>query len=287
MQHVLPASKVCHSYIVHYESVPLNPSLASSFENATLIWATCPLALRSTYSRDRSNLALLQAVCNQCLSTSSIFSQFITIMALIRFPFKSTCLMQALARQSAIPATHQEQRKEWQGNSHSVELVTLNTHVPRAQMLYAPPAYFHRHRLLENHECLIPLANKPLVRLLLACRVGRHEQSRPERTFACTQIRELRCRRLEDRVEPVERGLQVEVVPKAVAENEGVGFGGFGAAEEFAEAGKFFGADGEANHLFDCGVLARDREKRVMIERKIYSSRRWCWLDTQCCRGRS
>lgn len=41
---------------------------------------------------------------------------------------------------------------------------------------------------------------------------------------------------VEDGIEPVEGGLQVKVVPKAVTEDEGVGAGGFGGGEELAEA---------------------------------------------------
>ena len=65
--------------------------------------------------------------------------------------------------------------------------------------------------------------------------------------------------------------MKVEVIPEAVAENEGVGFGGFGITEEAVEAGEFFGGDGEADHLFDWEMLAHDREKVVVWGRKMYS----------------
>ena len=56
----------------------------------------------------------------------------------------------------------------------------------------------------------------------------------------------------EDCVEPVEGGLQVEVIPQAVAEDEGVGFGGFAWGKEGAETEELFRGNGEADHLLDC-----------------------------------
>lgn len=56
---------------------------------------------------------------------------------------------------------------------------------------------------------------------------------------------------VEDSVEPVERGLEVEVVPEAVAEDEGVRTGRLGRWEESAQAGDLFWGDGEADHHFD------------------------------------
>lgn len=174
-------------------------------------------------------------------------------MALIRFPFKSTCLDHTPARQSQPPVQHTRNKE---GNLHSIKLVTLNTHIPRPQMLHPPPPHLHRDRLFKDHKRLVPLANDPLIRFLLTRRIGRHEHSRPERVLASSEVRKLGSRGLKDQVEPVERGLQVEVVPEAVAENEGVGFGGFGGAEDVAEAGEFFGGDGEADHLFNWGVVS-------------------------------
>jgi len=62
--------------------------------------------------------------------------------------------------------------------------------------------------------------------------------------------------------------LQVEVVPEAVAEDEGVGLGGLGFAEEGLEAVEFFGGDGEADHCFDlreeCEYLYSDIKLREL-----------------------
>lgn len=117
-------------------------------------------------------------------------------------------------------------------------------------MLHTPPPRLNTHRFLKQHQRLVPLTDKPLVRLFLSGRVRRQEQSWPEGP-RFGEIRELRGRRFEDRVEPVEGRLKVEVVPQTVAEDEGVGFGGLGCAEEGLEAVELFGGDGEADHCFD------------------------------------
>lgn len=114
-------------------------------------------------------------------------------------------------------------------------------------MLHTSPPRLDAHRLLEQHQRLVPLTDEPLVRLLPARRVRRHEQARPERA-RFREVGELRGRGVEDGVEPVEGRLQVQVVPEAVAEDEGVGFAGFAGGEEGAEAVEFFGGDREADH---------------------------------------
>lgn len=64
---------------------------------------------------------------------------------------------------------------------------------------------------------------------------------------------------VEDEVEPVQGGLQVEIVPEAVAQDEGVRAGGLGGWELGAEAGELVGGDGEFDHLFDCRGLRISR----------------------------
>lgn len=53
-------------------------------------------SFRATYCVAHENLSVCNIspylISSQCFSTSNIFNQFITIIALIRFPFKSTCL---------------------------------------------------------------------------------------------------------------------------------------------------------------------------------------------------
>lgn len=56
---------------------------------------------------------------------------------------------------------------------------------------------------------------------------------------------------IEDGVEPVEGGLEVEIVPEAVAVDEGVWASGLFRWEEAAQAVELVGGDGEADHLFD------------------------------------
>lgn len=62
----------------------------------------------------------------------------------------------------------------------------------------------------------------------------------------------------EDGVGPVEGCLEVEIVPETVAEDEGVGAGGFSGWEDGAETGELFGGDGEADHLLDCEDQIKD-----------------------------
>jgi hypothetical protein len=128
---------------------------------------------------------------------------------------------------------NQQGRKE---DSHPIVLITLRAHIPRPQVLHAPSIHLNTHILLKQHERLIPLCHEELILLLLAARIRREEEPRKERVG----LAEVRCGgrgRVEDRVEPVECGLEVEIVPEAVAEDESDGFFGFGWAEGFAELG--------------------------------------------------
>ncbi len=141
-------------------------------------------------------------------------------------------------------------RTKGRANIHPIKHIPLNTHIPRPQMFHPPPPRLDRNSLLKQHQRLVSLANHPLIRFFSPRRVRRDEQPRPERTLF-PQIRQLSRGRVEDGVEPVEGRLQVEVVPEAVAEYEGVRFGGFAGAEEGFEPGEFFVGDGKADHLFD------------------------------------
>ena len=132
-------------------------------------------------------------------------------------------------------------------------------------MLHSSPPRFHSDCLFKQHQRLVPLTNNPLVRLLFASRIRSQKQTWPEAVTrpasftAWTARLEPWClynRCFEDEVEPVEGGLQIEIVPESVAEDECVRATGFGGWEEGAEAGEFFGRDGEADHLLDweeCG----------------------------------
>ena len=57
--------------------------------------------------------------------------------------------------------------------------------------------------------------------------------------------------RIEDEIKPVKRGLQVEIVPEAVAVDEGVGPGRLLSGKEVAETGELDFFDGPADHLLD------------------------------------
>jgi hypothetical protein len=60
-------------------------------------------------------------------------------------------------------------------NLHPIKLVTLNSSIPRPQMLQPPPLHLNTHRLLKNHQGFVSLAHDPLVWFLPSTRVWCHE----------------------------------------------------------------------------------------------------------------
>ena len=147
---------------------------------------------------------------------------------------------------------------------HAVILARLDTHVPRTEVL---DPLFRRHlarAVLEHLQRLVALALDPLVRLLEAGGVGRDEETRPQ---GLGQVRRALERGGEDAVEPVLRRLEVEVVPEAVAEDEGVWSAGLGGGEEGLEAGDFVRVEGEAEHHLDdeVDVLLRGAGEGVRV----------------------
>lgn len=119
-----------------------------------------------------------------------MFNQFITIIALIRFPFRSTCLCGDYNPLVSLPKYSLFSMKGKE-DLHSIKLITLNAHVPRAQMLHPSPPHFRPNGLFKNHERFVPLTYNPLVGFLLAGSVGGQEEARPETqvvfafTFCC------------------------------------------------------------------------------------------------------
>ena len=55
--------------------------------------------------------------------------------------------------------------------------------------------------------------------------------------------------------------MEVEVIPEAVAKDEGVGAGGFGEGKEFTKSREFIVGDGEADHQFNWWVTLVARGK--------------------------
>lgn len=133
---------------------------------------------------------------------------------------------------------------------HAIELVGLDTHVPGPEVLHPTLPCLLPHRLLEDLEGLVPLSHDPLVRFERPCRIGRDEESWPDGPLSS----EVGCggkRVGVDAIEPVDSCLEVEVVPEAVAKDEGVGVCGLGWREEGFEARDFGGIEGKFEHQFD------------------------------------
>ena len=63
---------------------------------------------------------------------------------------------------------------------------------------------------------------------------------------------------VENGIEPVEGGLEVKVVPEAVAEDEGVGAGWFGGREKLAEAVQFYFGNRKPDHHLDWAVMSAE-----------------------------
>lgn len=140
---------------------------------------------------------------------------------------------------------------------HTVVFARLDTHVPGAQGIDATFGRFESDAFLKHHQRLVALADEPVVGFPDAGGVGRDVDAGPEGwtgvfvTVGGVQVGgALECV-VEDAVEPVQRGLDVEVVPEAVAEDEGIWFLGFLGREEMLEPSDFGGVEWEAEHHFN------------------------------------
>jgi len=67
---------------------------------------------------------------------------------------------------------------------HPIKLVTLNSDIPRSQMLQPSFLHLDPHRLLENHQGFVPLAHDPLVGFLPPTRIWRQEEPWPKSRFS-------------------------------------------------------------------------------------------------------
>lgn len=140
---------------------------------------------------------------------------------------------------------------------HTVVFARLDTHVPCAQGIDATFGRFEPDTLFKHHQRLVALADEPVVGFPDAGGVGRDVDAGPEGwtgVFVAAgriQVGGALETVVEDAVEPVQRGLDVKVVPEAVAEYEGVGFLGFLRREEMLEPSDFCGVEREAEHHFN------------------------------------
>lgn len=141
-------------------------------------------------------------------------------------------------------------------------------------MLDAAPAVLDPDALLVDAERLVALADEVLVGLVLAGSVGRDDEARPEGVGLGEVGQLLRCH-VEDRVEPVEVGLQVQVVPEAVAKDERNGLGRLARAERLAEAGELLLGNGEADNDFDCGSVLGWKVKEGKQRGVLLTSTMW------------
>ena len=148
----------------------------------------------------------------------------------------------------------------------AVQLVGLDTHVPCAQMLDSPFCSLDSNTVFKNLQRLVTLRLDPLVGLERARRIWRDEESGPQRrrlpassSFALGEIGRGGAGVVKDAVEPVDGGLEVEVVPEAVAEDEGVRSARARRREEIFEARDFDGVEREFEHQLDDEVDAMPR----------------------------
>lgn len=74
---------------------------------------------------------------------------------------------------------------------------------------------------------------------------------------------------VEDCVEPVKGGLEVEIVPETMTEDESVWAGGFLDGEEATETVEFVGRDGEADHLLNLNGDVNDGVKKALEGRNV------------------
>ena len=133
---------------------------------------------------------------------------------------------------------------------HPIVHVRLDTHVPCPKVFYAPSCGFCFHRLFKQHECFVTLADDPLIGLGFPGCVGRYDQSWPQGVWL-REVGKSRGGQGQDMIEPVEGRLEVEIIPKAVAEDEGIWFLRLGAAEERREALRLLRWNGESDHQLD------------------------------------
>lgn len=133
----------------------------------------------------------------------------------------------------------------------AVILGGLNTHVPSPHEVHASLPTLLLHALFKQGQCLVTLRQDPFVRLVCAGGVWGDEQARPEGSSRVEEVWSCVGGCVEDSVQPVGGGGGVEVVPEAVAEDEGVWFGWFGRGQEGIEAVDFCAVKREAEHHFD------------------------------------
>lgn len=133
------------------QSYPLSP-IASTYRSTRSDekLKACGLLQLKLFSQTTDYLSFVMTDQLQKSSTSSKLSQFITIIALTMFPFRSRCLLLC---------QHKFRSSEKVSNLHPVKFVALNTHVPCTKMLYFSFGSLPPNRVLKCHKCLVPLTD--------------------------------------------------------------------------------------------------------------------------------
>lgn len=149
--------------------------------------------------------------------------------------------------------------------SPSIVHVGLHAHVVRSQVLNPALGVFNPDTFLVHAQSFIALADQPLIRLLYTSSVRRNDQAWPKSVLVA-QVWELVLSDLEKSVNPVQVGLEVQVVPQAVTVDKGEWLRRLASAQSFAETQDFLVRDGVADDDLNwCCALAKQSRLRDKI----------------------
>lgn len=182
----------------------------------------------------------------QCFSTSIMFSQFMTIMALMRLPLKSQCLKVQVSKAALPRLCHSD-------SLPSIIHIRLHTHIESTQVLDTSLGIFNANRLLIHAQGFIALRHQPLVGLLDTSGIRRDDKSWPK-SVRLLVIWQLISSNFKELIDPVQMCLQIQIIPEAVAEDVCIRLAGFVLAEEFAVAIELVFGDGMSDHDFDVHI---------------------------------
>lgn len=171
-----------------------------------------------------------------------MLSQFITIIALMRFPLKSQCLRKiSLDRMAFIRASLY---------LPSVVHICLNAHVVCSQMFNTPSSVFNPDAIFIDTECFVSLAYKPFIGLVSASGVRCDNKPRPE-SVLLLEVGQLFGHGLLYGVNPIDVRLQIKIIPQPMAEDEGIRLFWLACAERLLEAHEFIVWNRKANDNLD------------------------------------
>ena len=141
----------------------------------------------------------------------------------MRLPLRSQCLGTVSSRKLIVHLYRHNLpeggRRSRNKNSPAIIHVRLHAHVKCPQVLDPPPPVLNPHTVLINAQCLIPLTDQPLIRLVPPRCIWRNRQPWPQR-IGVVQIRQLLCCSSKDLINPISMRLEIQIVPQAVAVDE-------------------------------------------------------------------